>query len=164
MGITTFSGPVRSDNGFQEWNGSEWVPVAGGGGGGSANIYIPNTTGMGNVNVTIPTLENGQSITYVLGLNQFPQAGDQISFSYTPNPGDDLGSILMNLYAFGTNPLAALFQDGSAGGPIIVPLVFGVSTNIAGFSVTFTNSGPGSVQGFNLHYIVGFGTAVTSGN
>ena len=35
MGITTFSGPVRSDNGFQEWNGSEWVPVAGGGGGGS---------------------------------------------------------------------------------------------------------------------------------
>lgn len=29
MGITTFSGPVRSDNGFQVYDGSEWVPAAG---------------------------------------------------------------------------------------------------------------------------------------
>jgi hypothetical protein len=32
MANTTFNGPVRSQNGFQEWNGTAWVPVAGGGG------------------------------------------------------------------------------------------------------------------------------------
>lgn len=32
MANTTFNGPVRSQNGFEEWNGSAWVPVAGGGG------------------------------------------------------------------------------------------------------------------------------------
>ena len=32
MANTTFSGPVRSQNGFQEWDGSAWVPVGGGGG------------------------------------------------------------------------------------------------------------------------------------
>jgi len=42
MANTTFSGPVRSQNGFQEWNGSAWVPVAGGGGGGSTLVLLNN--------------------------------------------------------------------------------------------------------------------------
>ena len=71
MGITTFSGPVRSDNGFQEWNGSEWVPVAGGGGGGgnvsivplpipasgTNTVTLPTPTQAGQVYFTFPTLD-----------------------------------------------------------------------------------------------------------
>jgi len=45
MANTTFSGPVRSQNGFQEWDGTEWVPIGGGGGGGaSTTIYVDRST------------------------------------------------------------------------------------------------------------------------
>lgn len=40
MANTTFNGPVRSQNGFEEWNGTAWVPVAGGGGGGGGGSTI----------------------------------------------------------------------------------------------------------------------------
>ena len=40
MASSTFSGPVRSQNGFQEWDGTAWVPVAGGGGGGTTFIDL----------------------------------------------------------------------------------------------------------------------------
>lgn len=43
MASTTFNGPVRSQNGFLEWNGSAWVPV-GGGGGGSTLVYLNNAS------------------------------------------------------------------------------------------------------------------------
>ncbi len=41
MANTTFKGPVRSQNGFLEWNGSAWVPV---GGGGSTFVYLNNAS------------------------------------------------------------------------------------------------------------------------
>lgn len=45
MANSTFSGPVRSQNGFQEWNGTAWVPVAGGGGGGTTFIELVSQYG-----------------------------------------------------------------------------------------------------------------------
>jgi len=75
MGITTFSGPVRSDNGFQEWNGSEWVPVAGGGGGGDviSVVSIPlNNTGTTS-SVTLPTpTQLGQTYFVTLTFDGIP--------------------------------------------------------------------------------------------
>jgi len=64
MGITTFSGPVRSDNGFQEWNGSEWVPVAGGGGGSSAIVLESGQSYM-----IPPGVEPGTIFTFILKIN-----------------------------------------------------------------------------------------------
>jgi hypothetical protein len=46
MANSTFSGPVRSQNGFQEWDGTAWVPVAGGGGGGSTLVLLNNSSGV----------------------------------------------------------------------------------------------------------------------
>lgn len=41
MANTTFNGPVRSENGFEEWNGSAWVPI---GGGSSTTVYTRDGT------------------------------------------------------------------------------------------------------------------------
>lgn len=46
MANSTFSGPVRSQNGFQEWDGTAWVPVAGGGGGGNTVIVLADQYGI----------------------------------------------------------------------------------------------------------------------
>ena len=84
MANTTFKGPVRSQNGFLEWNGTAWVPVQGGGGGGvivelgdnstaylgiadnrySDNCYSATPTGdtAGNI-IQLPAIEVGQSYT-----------------------------------------------------------------------------------------------------
>ena len=43
MGISTVSGPFRSQNGFQELVNGVWVPVAGGGGGNPNDIVVTNT-------------------------------------------------------------------------------------------------------------------------
>ena len=40
MGISTVSGPFRSQNGFQELVNGQWVPVAGSGGGGNPNDMV----------------------------------------------------------------------------------------------------------------------------
>jgi hypothetical protein len=74
MANTTFKGPVRSQNGFQEWDGSAWVPVAGGGGGGGSHILLTPDNAYGEigvgvtsgVEVTVSTLEPGQSVKIVL--------------------------------------------------------------------------------------------------
>ena len=40
MGISTVSGPFRSQNGFQELVDGVWTPVGGGGGGGGPELVI----------------------------------------------------------------------------------------------------------------------------
>ena len=42
MGTSTVSGPFRSENGFQELVNGQWVPVAGGGGGGFVPVLLTN--------------------------------------------------------------------------------------------------------------------------
>jgi len=79
MGISTVSGPFRSENGFQQLDeNGVWVPVAGGGGGGgttfvkfedtnrfSNNKYNPTPSGptAGNV-ITLPSISVGETITF----------------------------------------------------------------------------------------------------
>lgn len=43
MANTTFNGPVRSENGFQELVDGVWTPLGGGGGGGSV-VVLPSDT------------------------------------------------------------------------------------------------------------------------
>ncbi len=91
MGISTVSGPFRSENGFQELVNGQWVPVAGGGGGATVifreannityqlpvptevgqvyNLIVPRTgPGMpapsGNLTITVPIF--GSAITAYL--------------------------------------------------------------------------------------------------
>lgn len=80
MANSTFSGPVRSQNGFQEWNGTAWVPVAGGGGGGTTFVYVsseneytdnyyedpPTGPGAGNI-IQLPVIGVGETYTIAIG-------------------------------------------------------------------------------------------------
>lgn len=67
MGTSTVSGPFRSQNGFQELVNGVWTPVgSGGGGGGGGDLAIPIISVAGNTTqISMPTLEIGQSVTYV---------------------------------------------------------------------------------------------------
>jgi hypothetical protein len=85
MANTTFKGPVRSENGFQEWDGSAWVPVAGGGGGGEVMI-VPAAGGE----------------TYTLN---FTEVGQMITVVVRAIPGAELGTITLDATAPG-NPTA----------------------------------------------------------
>jgi hypothetical protein len=63
MGTSTVSGPFRSQNGFQEWNGTAWVPVAGGGGGGG--------------------------VTYIQLVGDYPSVYGDTDNRYSTNPNND---------------------------------------------------------------------------
>jgi hypothetical protein len=54
MANTTFKGPVRSQNGFQELVDGVWTPVGGGGGGAVTQIITPWPTAGNPVTITIP--------------------------------------------------------------------------------------------------------------
>ena len=101
MASSTFSGPVRSQNGFQEWNGTAWVPVAGGGGGGAvveintSNAYSQNFLNdppigpsAGTI-ITLPVVQVGETITIrpTGGATQFAWA-----IEIPPIPGVDLAT------------------------------------------------------------------------
>jgi hypothetical protein len=127
MANTTFNGPVRSENGFQEWDGSAWVPVSG-----SAIVIPYNTTT--NVELT----EVGQQFTLVGDYNiSSPPGNAVVTFSCplaTANPVSILvaylngippttpvfiqkndGSITMQPYPFFLQgALAALYDNGSS--------------------------------------------------
>lgn len=62
MGISTVSGPFRSQNGFQELVDGVWTPI-GGGGGGNAPIVIDRSTSDSIIIPAVPT-EVGQVYTY----------------------------------------------------------------------------------------------------
>lgn len=53
MANTTFKGPVRSQNGFQELVDGVWTPVGGGGGGGGGSTAIVYTTPSDGSTVTV---------------------------------------------------------------------------------------------------------------
>ena len=61
MGISTVSGPFRSQNGFQELVDGVWTPI--GGGGGNAPIVIDRSTSDSIITPAVPT-EVGQVYTY----------------------------------------------------------------------------------------------------
>jgi hypothetical protein len=104
MASSTFSGPVRSQNGFQEWDGTAWVPVAGGGGGGTTvvelttdNVYSENYINdppigpsAGTI-ITLPIVGVGETITIRLtaGTTFFAWAIELPAI-----PGTDLATFL----------------------------------------------------------------------
>ena len=85
MANSTFSGPVRSQNGFQELVGGVWTPV-GGGGGGSAAVVVFRDPVVDTV-ITLPVpAEVGQVYNYLVP----PTAGaggQKVTFVAPPVPG-----------------------------------------------------------------------------
>ena len=84
MANTTFNGPVRSENGFQEWDGSAWVPV--GGGGGTTTVF-PVADGVANtVTAPAPTAV-GQQYTYASEIiSGGASAGTTLEFTTAVTP------------------------------------------------------------------------------
>jgi len=103
MANTTFKGPVRSENGFLEWNGSAWVPVQGGGGGGGGTTFVfvssenrytddayadpPTGTGAGNV-IELPVIEVGETYTITTGFSA--GGSDAWALQFPAIPGTDI--------------------------------------------------------------------------
>ena len=68
MANTTFKGPIRSQNGFQELVDGVWTPVgSGGGGGGGTMINIPNPNALGDTIFLDTPTEIGQTYTISIG-------------------------------------------------------------------------------------------------
>lgn len=63
MANTTFKGPVRSQNGFQQLVDGVWTPVGGGGGGGTSVLVPFPTDGGTTVYTQAPLTEPGQMVT-----------------------------------------------------------------------------------------------------
>lgn len=86
MANSTFSGPVRSQNGFQELVDGVWVPV-GGGGGGSAAVVVYRSAVAQEIVLPVPT-EVGQVYRYI-----FPPTldgdGESVTLVTPPVPGAD---------------------------------------------------------------------------
>lgn len=121
MANTTFNGPVRSQNGFQEWNGSAWVPVAGGGGNvsvflnasatafGADNRYSddssqdpPTGPTAGNI-IQLPAIEVGQAYS-IIGIS----GGSQDAWAL------QLPSISgVDLTVYSGLPFSASYDDGN---------------------------------------------------
>lgn len=72
MGISTVSGPFRSENGFQELVNGVWTPVSGGGGGGGSSTVI---------------FREATDITYQLPM---PTEVGQVYNLIVPNTGPDM--------------------------------------------------------------------------
>jgi len=89
MANTTFKGPVRSQNGFQEWDGSAWVPI--GGGGGSAVLAESD----GQI-VTLPFTTPGQIISVT---NKAGSVGTY-TLAIAPIPGVTIYAVDGGLFSY----------------------------------------------------------------
>jgi hypothetical protein len=113
MANTTFSGPVRSQGGFQEWDGSTWVPIGGGGGGGTALTVAPDAT------LNLEFTEIGQIIT-VVNDQSVPQTGSfytltlSCTLAVPANPVDWNGK-----YIGGSGPSYSIYALGGSASLVI---------------------------------------------
>lgn len=86
MANSTFSGPVRSQNGFQELVDGVWTPVGSGGGGGSAAVVVFRDPAVQTV-ITLPVpTEVGQVYNYLVPAS-VNGAGQKVIFVAPPVPG-----------------------------------------------------------------------------
>ena len=137
MANSTFSGPVRSQNGFLEWDGTDWVPISGGGG----SAIIPITDADKGTQIILPTTAAvGDQITYqVMGLGISDDVLEAVIFrALTTVPGQ-----------------YAMFYGGqiSVGQPdnpttLTPPTVY----SIAGVGITWLYLYPGTVGGSILTF------------
>lgn len=90
MANTTFNGPVRSENGFQELVDGVWTTVGGGGGGGGSStaIVYTNPTDGSTVTVTLPAPTEVGTM-YTVASTLATTANGQITIEATLLPGQD---------------------------------------------------------------------------
>jgi hypothetical protein len=118
MANTTFNGPVRSQNGFQELVDGVWTPV-GGGGGGSAPVVVFRTPGV-QTNITLPVpTEVGQVYHYI-----FPSTANRdgaaavITLPDVPGAAYEYMSGTANIYY--SNSVTTLGPSSSGANSIVV--------------------------------------------
>lgn len=139
MANTTFNGPVRSENGFQELVDGVWTPVGGGGGGGGTATMVPYNAF--SVSITLPssaTATAGQKVAsyygeFVIG-SYYPY---NLVINATANPAVDSSIIMTTTSAdpssvtsvFPTGPnTATIYTTGSAVTFIVDAYYFGTTT------------------------------------
>jgi hypothetical protein len=86
MGVSTVSGPFRSQNGFEELVNGVWVPVTGGGGGGGSTVIFREANNI-TYQLPMPT-EVGQVYNLIV-----PRTG--------PGMPDPSGNLTITLPIFG---------------------------------------------------------------
>jgi hypothetical protein len=87
MANTTFKGPVRSQNGFQELVDGVWTPVGGGGGGGGSAIVVPVTLGAYQTVVVPKPADFGATLSYVGPILDRNSVGTGTTFTLAPTSG-----------------------------------------------------------------------------
>lgn len=96
MANTTFNGPVRSQNGFQELVNGVWTPV--GGGGSAAVVVLRDPASQTNITLPVPT-EIGQTYRYIFPLTD-SFAGQRANIFLPAVPGSSASYLygIVNLY------------------------------------------------------------------
>lgn len=154
MANSTFSGPVRSQNGFQELVDGVWTPLGGGGGGSAAVVVIRDPAVNTVVTLPVPT-EVGQVYNYLVPAS-VNGAGEKVTFALPSVPGTS-GSYMTGvtiLYTF--NGIFVLGGSSSSNNAVevydqtldysaeLVITYIGIESGAAKFSVWpasyFTNS------------------------
>ena len=121
MEYTNFTA-VRADNGFEEWNGTTWVPV---GGGASATIVPYDTT------TSIELTEVGQQFTLVGDYSVTPPPGNAIvTFSCPLAPSNPVNILV--IYVSGLPPTTNVFTQKTDGTIIMQPYPFLLQGSLAG--------------------------------
>lgn len=142
MASSTFSGPVRSQNGFQEWDGTAWVPVAGGGGGGaiielgdnaSENFGVPDNRYSEDMYNTPPTGATAGNIIQlpVIGVNEAYKIRTRIGTASSQAawairlpviPGTDISAFIVG--SFAANFITAEVYNPTLSAYVDTPAVF----------------------------------------
>ena len=150
MANSTFSGPVRSQNGFQELVGGVWTPL--GGGGGSA-IILPRPEGSSVVvEMTAPTAV-GQIYNYALGPKPASSpSGFQVLLN-TPNYATELTSFAGGLLRIDTYTGIISQTDYGVGSPI-TQLTFAVSNTDTSLTLQVVYVGIDS-NGYKMYSVSG---------
>lgn len=143
MANSTFSGPVRSQNGFQELVDGVWVPVGGGGGGVTLIPYTPGTNNYTLTGFTTP----GDSATFAWAMHN-PSGSDQLVIDSTVIPGTGgIIYVVTNVYPGDTPsdnsdfPTVQVFNDNAYTGIFTATYVGNIvffSTNFAVIAIDAT--------------------------
>lgn len=97
MAYTNFTGPVRSDEGFEQLVDGVWTPVgSGGGGGGSTATMFTTPTDGSNVTVTLPAPTEAGTMYTVAGTLSLTPSGT-VTIATTLLPGQAV-ALLVGVY------------------------------------------------------------------
>jgi hypothetical protein len=134
MANSTFSGPVRSQNGFQELVDGVWTPLGGGGGGNVQGYTIVNSTPQDSVVIELPDGELGRTFTIafdngaIYNMPIFTVGGVPLDMNYYP-------------YVYGTvwnNATNAMYDVNTESWPTFQNLINNNGNNSTYGHLTFT--------------------------